>query len=200
MNVSIHAPHAGRDNGKGKKQTGVYVSIHAPHAGRDGCLTRQSHRKGVSIHAPHAGRDTTSSTGLTHVRCFNPRAPCGARPDLIRVQSVVILFQSTRPMRGATESTSIIPRSQEVSIHAPHAGRDNNNKVHKQIHQCFNPRAPCGARPRNSEKGALDSEFQSTRPMRGATKFFKIFRKTSVVSIHAPHAGRDARSISESVS
>ena len=33
----------------------------------------------------------------------------------------------------------------------------------------FNPRAPCGARPVNFEAKYTDVEFQSTRPMRGAT-------------------------------
>ena len=34
------------------------------------------------------------------------------------------MFQSTRPMRGATALTTIINAYGMVSIHAPHAGRD----------------------------------------------------------------------------
>ena len=34
--------------------------------------------------------------------------------------------------------------------------------------------------------------FQSTRPMRGATTFFRSIGAVLFVSIHAPHAGRDA--------
>ena len=33
--VSIHAPHAGRDDGAKFLAIGMDVSIHAPHAGRD---------------------------------------------------------------------------------------------------------------------------------------------------------------------
>ena len=40
------------------------------------------------------------------------------------------------------------------------------------------------------------SEFQSTRPMRGATRDAKeTIRDTYYISIHAPHAGRDSKSI-----
>ena len=39
--------------------------------------------------------------------------------------------------------------------------------------------------------GAKEKEFQSTRPMRGATNFQTHFRQFLPISIHAPHAGRD---------
>ena len=56
------------------------------------------------------------------------------------------LFQSTRPMRGATATKGYKVPIVIISIHAPHAGRDH------YCYQCFypghhfNPRAPCGAR------------------------------------------------------
>ena len=34
--------------------------------------------------------------------CFNPRAPCGARHVFAFVLIVVLVFQSTRPVWGAT--------------------------------------------------------------------------------------------------
>ena len=56
------------------------ISIHAPHAGRD----QKSRDKGgealkISIHAPHAGRDRTPGLYQFSSFYFNPRAPCGAR-------------------------------------------------------------------------------------------------------------------------
>ena len=80
----------------------------------------------VSIHAPHAGRD--------------PRI---SRSGISRRQ-----FQSTRPMRGATTQALNTHRGLVVSIHAPHAGRDSATTSQVPKHSCFNPRAPCGARPR----------------------------------------------------
>ena len=147
--------------------------------------------------------------------CFNPRAPCGARRDRPFVESADMEFQSTRPMRGATScAADLVSEQSRVSIHAPHAGRDGRNPLHDlarpvSIHaphagrdlrsdvRChgmyrFNPRAPCGARPLDSRVYNLACMFQSTRPMRGATVADTPFLEHIIVSIHAPHAGRDA--------
>ena len=59
-----------------------------------------------------------------------------------------IRFQSTRPMRGATSRATGGEKNSYISIHAPHAGRDNGDEDHQ----------------------ILMKIFQSTRPMRGATK------------------------------
>ena len=147
--VSIHAPRVGRDSWRLSRRrwrilfqstrpmrgatlcldddaVGQDVSIHAPHAGRD-------HRSGhtycwpvVSIHAPHAGRDYGVCPRTLHQR----------------------LFQSTRPMRGATHGHAPHRRCRNVSIHAPHAGRDVVSFSVLPPCGCFNPRAPCGARRR----------------------------------------------------
>ena len=77
-------------------------------------------------------------------------------------------FQSTRPVWGATESLESFRTRILVSIHAPHAGRDNTSRMIVQCRQRFNPRAPCGAR---QAAGFINNHH--------------------VVSIHAPHAGRD---------
>ena len=39
------------------------------------------------------------------------------------------------------------------------------------------------------------TEFQSTRPMRGATLLRHGVDAVQAISIHAPHAGRDSKSI-----
>ena len=104
----------------------------------------------ISIHAPHAGRAMWGRCNARPLKTFNPRAPCGARrAELVDGYSVGV-FQSTRPMRGATFT---------------------------------------------SGRTLLCKEFQSTRPMRGATNGGKDFAAVLEISIHAPHAGRDSKSI-----
>ena len=166
--VSIHAPRAGRDSGDPERRKHMLVSIHAPRAGRDHCIRMCANMTAVSIHAPRAGRDSR---------------PC-CRPKHV-----------------------------QVSIHAPRAGRDDLTLFRSSTPRSFNPRAPCGARPRQRQAGRPQSRFnprapcgarlvtaiftpsrgvfQSTRPVRGAT--FSYARKggMSIVSIHAPRAGRD---------
>ena len=126
---------------------------------------------GISIHAPHAGRD------------------CLMRSTL----RAWLLFQSTRPIRGAT-------RTAEGARH---------------LLPNFNPRAPYGARRATSLPVPSSMAFQSTRPIRGATLMVYLFfsfashfnprapygaRLTPIkpitmycqISIHAPHTGRDS--------
>ncbi len=55
-------------------------------------------------------------------------------------------FQSTRPMRGATVPVCDRRLCVVISIHAPHAGRDVLYTAHNAGTGHFNPRAPCGAR------------------------------------------------------
>ena len=145
----------------------------------------------VSIHAPHAGRDCGDHQGLQKQAGFNPRAPCGAR----RFNSAPVisptLFQSTRPMRGATYTSYGADVAAGVSIHAPHAGRDGFWQSVATRRRRFNPRAPCGARREGVVYLHVDVEFQSTRPMRGATHSTAKSPMGCFVSIPAPHAGRD---------
>ena len=193
--ISIHAPHTGRDrcwsvNG----MTITHISIHAPHTGRDlgPCRLWQKFNifqstRPIRGATPHGG-------GMCRLLAnFNPRAPYGAR-QLVRVMPTFapqisihaphtgrdggthyqlclnLLFQSTRPIRGATVFPSLVvkdfiyfnPRApygarlcfrsyvhrfRDISIHAPHTGRDSASSL---------------------ASGALD-RFQSTRPIRGAT-------------------------------
>ncbi len=77
--ISIHAPHAGSDDGLDNYRTYCRISIHAPHAGSDAAPAAHPLPVVISIHAPHAGSDLAENVvrGMTE-------------------------FQSTLPMRGAT--------------------------------------------------------------------------------------------------
>ena len=125
----------------------------------------------ISIHAPRVGRDSKSHSPFLRVG----------------------LFQSTRPVWGATTFEQAFG---EVEVN-------------------FNPRAPCGARhtlPRmignalvisihapRVGRDLIDnytflaaSQFQSTRPVWGATSGGAKVEAHTVISIHAPRVGRDA--------
>ena len=158
-------------------------------ATRHWCCSLLPH--GVSIHAPRAGRDYRPRGGRSPRQSFNPRAPCGARRDVWDVEKLAEsfnprapygarqphyigicqkqLFQSTRPVRGATGIHGASVTVHVVSIHAPRAGRDLLCGCCQGRHWRFNPRAPCGARPWRSKSITVTLEFQSTRPVRGAT-------------------------------
>ena len=125
---------------------------------------------GISIHAPRVGRDVQAKRG---------RCRCS-------------IFQSTRPVWGATTVRSDIVPSPWISIHAPRVGRDGRYGQDRPSRCNFNPRAPCGARRYTG--GATESSllFQSTRPVWGATfNGLLCFQYNAGISIHAPRVGRD---------
>ena len=58
---------------------------------------------------------------------FNPRAPCGARPDDLQAPTDLLRFQPTRPLRGATIVAQDYDLYLIISTHAPLAGRDSKS-------------------------------------------------------------------------
>ena len=81
--------------------------------------------------------------------------------------------------------------AEEISIHAPHMGRDGRPDINGCFRGNFNPRAPYGARLKDIAKELLKDKFQSTRPIWGATIIYQAIQAGTGISIHAPHMGRD---------
>ena len=170
MHISIHAPLAGCDNlGGGVIGHLLYFNPRTPCGVRPyvrGLVDQDS----ISIHAPLAGCDVECGLRLigysqfqsTHPlrgatreallvarwkRYFNPRTPCGVRPYLDLLSTVVVA----------------------ISIHAPLAGCDRPRSPIGFTPTYFNPRTPCGVRLRSGAALATAAGFQSTHPLRGAT-------------------------------
>ena len=78
-------------------------------------------------------------------------------------------FQSTCPLRGTTLCASDGQNRRSISIHVPLAGHDAFCVVLLNIICNFNPRAPCGARPKTHSRRFSATAFQSTCPLRGTT-------------------------------
>ena len=230
----------GERRGAGRRIRGNrLISIHAPRAGSDiqklaflsdslgfqstlpvrGATQRQKNRWElfyISIHAPRAGSDDEPRAGRGVPRDFNPRSPCGERREFGQYATAA---------------------SQQISIHAPRAGSDgekakpfggalyfnprspcgerrNGADIYTAPRQNFNPRSPCGERRyrakvtvgkdifqstlpvrgatrRCTKKQCIASKFQSTLPVRGATMDRRGAACISGISIHAPRAGSD---------
>ena len=160
IGISIHAPLAGRDD-----PSNAILALHlhfnprAPRGARRQLANQSAKRSIISIHAPHAGRDGAGVRVYRNYPGISIHAPHAGRDDRGVMQwHKSTLFQSTRPMRGATAARYLDLGADRhgrrgrrklglISIHAPHAGRDDKLK---------------------KKRADLD-EFQSTRPMRGAT-------------------------------
>ena len=123
----------------------------------------------ISIHAPHAGRDASFARALD-AQAISIHAPHAGRDCVILVLVRVIkVFQSTRPMRGATHIT---PWCWWVTI--------------------FQSTRPMRGATVRQSLFVPGISFQSTRPMRGATSDAPAANVAPIISIHAPHAGRDS--------
>ena len=191
------------------------ISIHAPLAGCDVAKTTFSAPLFISIHAPLAGCDRRCNTFHSARLHFNPRTPCGVRLCFARYSKIFIPFQSTHPLRGATEQVLFDCQELFISIHAPLAGCDSVATYIPSSTLDFNPRTPCGVRraacdmrydilgfqsthplrgaTSGSWQGIYHSQFQSTHPLRGATEELTAQRADLDISIHAPLAGCDSR-------
>ena len=84
-------------------------------------------------------------------------------------------------------------QSQFISIHAPLAGCDYYRCSSYQVYMYFNPRTPCGVRRTFLQWHFFCIEFQSTHPLRGATRYRNQHCPWQTISIHAPLAGCDPR-------
>ena len=79
VEISIHAPLAGRDPRRRKKDTDNRISIHAPLAGRDLAAALEA-QEDAAFQSTRPLRGATSAVPQSSPQPnFNPRAPCGAR-------------------------------------------------------------------------------------------------------------------------
>ena len=149
-NISIHAPRVGCDQDLLiDRCAGHQISIHAPRVGCDhwalvpgrrvmlfqsthpvwGATSLQGrdgeHPPRISIHAPRVGCDNAPVHGgqLAGISIHAPRVGCDAvhgTPDI----------------------------AEAISIHAPRVGCDGTSRTSSTLNRDFNPRTPCGVRPR----------------------------------------------------
>ena len=82
---------------------------------------------------------------------FNPRTPCGVRHTIVSYSASGTLFQSTHSLRSATVLPTGEIATLIVSIHALLAECDVSILVSTTPVGCFNPRTPCGVRPKTNK-------------------------------------------------
>ena len=126
---------------------------------------------GISTHASLAGRD---------------------RPGNRRFAAYV-LFQPTRPLRDATKRARILAPLLAISTHASLAGRDPGNGTPRSVaFSNFNPRVPCGTRPRGRKTPDRRSGISTHASLAGRDLRMGSSPLPISISTHASLAGRDA--------
>ena len=94
-------------------------------------------------------------------------------------------------MRGATQKCCYRKFGNDISIHAPRAGRDPAIPQVEIKEDTFQSTRPVRGATLSLSVVTAATLFQSTRPVRGATPPRYYDKLYDVISIHAPRAGRD---------
>ena len=89
------------------------ISIHAPRVGSDNWDMLAGQYFAISIHAPRVGSDEKVEVRIVKALDFNPRSPCGERPN--DTYARLLRFW--------------------ISIHAPRVGSDS--KLAQYITDCY---------------------------------------------------------------
>ena len=94
----------------------------------------------------------------------------GATVDVSNMAQWTV-FQSTLPLRGATSPANIVELcGSDFNPHSPCGERPCRPKSFSSERKDFNPHSPCGERHDPLEFLQDGYKFQSTLPLRGATK------------------------------
>ena len=196
-NISIHAPRVGSDTDDGALLRLRIISIHAPRVGSDkwsdidgaqynifqSTLPVWGATFGTVCNSiQHASRMQFQSTlpvwGATPLilkialgrSYFNPRSPCGERPDHLQGAIQLGLDFNPRSPCGERLAKTIINANETVF------------QSTLPVWGATNPASVCTAR---------NIGFQSTLPVWGATVYRGGLRHKPDISIHAPRVGSD---------
>ena len=127
---------------------------------RSPCGERR-HTGGTDQHP--TGFNPRSPCGERHFRAppkalvpgFNPRSPCGERRRNLFAHPKRGVVSTHAPLAGSDGNNDLQDLIDRVSTHAPLAGSDKNLGETLRSLLCFNPRSPCGERPRMPATSAV---------------------------------------------
>ena len=154
----------------------------------------------ISIHTPLAGSDQPVRRYWKAWLNFNPHSPCGERPHRNPSRWFLWNFNPHSPCGERHEPAAEHGARLVISIHTPLAGSDRQSGRASCGAFHFNPHSPCGERPESMALRRKTSYFnphspcgerrpvivsnlhtmvfQSTLPLRGATRssFYRYAR------------------------
>ena len=142
--ISIHTPREGSDPRKPKPISRKPISIHTPREGSDVKMRVDDLKPVISIHTPREGSDFTEISQSLETMLFQSTLPVRGVTQSAHFLSITVLFQSTLPVWGVTTTASTATRRRLISIHTPRVGSDG--RLHKKQLRLrnFNPHSPCG--------------------------------------------------------
>ena len=169
------------------------ISIHAPLTGSDLALYPKVPSSGYfNPRSPYGERHRVPPCEST-AGDFNPRSPYGERPIGPTGTDPQDKFQSTLPLRGATNDRDPTIYAEGISIHAPLTGSDLPLAVDGVSQLDFNPRSPYGERHPFILQKPIMINFNPRSPYGERLLEYVWFEDMTDISIHAPLTGSDLR-------
>ena len=105
---------------------------------------------------------------------------------------LILRFQLTRPMRGATSDILQLRVHVLISTHTPHAGRNRHKPGAVPPHNPFQLTRPMrGATGPYIVVGCVDRNFNSHAPCGAQQSLHSFVPYSPDISTHTPHAGRN---------
>ena len=177
----------------------INISIHAPHTGRDSHLVAIISRA-AKFQSTRPIRGATRRTAQVDgiYRYFNPRAPYGARRPGGAFHFVARSDFNPRAPYGARSIDDVLVHTRVlISIHAPHTGRDSEVPGDSGASSAFQSTRPIrGATLRHQRRARRGRHFNPRAPYGARPGRYIVMREYKQISIHAPHTGRDVTVIS----
>ena len=137
------------------------------------------------------GRDEIADVEIMLEQIFQSTRPVWGATDIKCARLMVLPISIHAPRVGRDHYCATAREYYAISIHAPRVGRDHGGsctqrKVWISIH------APRVGRDVDKQvKEFEEQQFQSTRPVWGATRGGDVVAHPARISIHAPRVGRD---------
>ena len=191
------------------------ISIHAPRAGSDSTARAPLHRRlHFNPRSPCGERrrqtggvwrniyfNPRSPCGERHAQFhdaalllyFNPRSPCGERQATITAYYPIPKFQSTLPVRGATDWKQEAEQLKFISIHAPRAGSDGGEFADLLTLLLISIHAPRAGSDHSMQRTTGLSSISIHAPRAGSDRGWLEQVVRRLISIHAPRAGSDKK-------
>ena len=146
----------------------------------------------ISIHAPRVGSDYDLQSSAFYDVDFNPRSPCGERPQTARCLAHPYYFNPRSPCGERRVALKRLNQRCRISIHAPRVGSDDTlSNIYGEAGEFQSTLPVWGATMTDVQNAFQGFAFQSTLPVWGATLRHSQRPDLAVISIHAPRVGSD---------
>ena len=169
VSISIHTPLAGSDGtARPWSRPCGNFNPHSPCGERQYAYRHPSVKVEISIHTPLAGSDEAGAAVLVKADVISIHTPLAGSDSLLCGRYQYNKFQSTLPLRGATQIITIYTSQEKISIHTPLAGSDPPPARPASRETNFNPHSPCGERPMLFHVGAAQVNISIHTPLAGS--------------------------------